>query len=85
MLFLYTDGVTEAHNSDQQLYGEGRLQACLEAHPDLDVQRLCETVKKDVDRFAGSMEQFDDLSMLCVCLNSLPEGAGPQASNVKIS
>lgn len=84
VLFLYTDGVTEAHNSDQQLYGEGRLLACLAAHPDLDVQRLCETVKKDVDRFAGSMEQFDDLSMLCVCLNSLPESTGPQASDVKI-
>lgn len=72
-LYLYTDGVTEAHNCDKQLYGEDRLLSCLEQNRELDVQALCHAVKEDVDVFAGQQEQFDDITMLCLRLTPRQE------------
>ncbi|MDD5955235.1 MAG: SpoIIE family protein phosphatase [Firmicutes bacterium] len=72
-LYLYTDGVTEAHNCDKQLYGEDRLLSCLERNHDQDVQSLCRSVKADVDDFAGQQEQFDDITMLCLRLTPRQE------------
>ena len=64
MLYLYTDGVTEATNADNNLYGENRLLAILEHHTNGDVHALCENVKADVDAFVGEAPQFDDITML---------------------
>ncbi|MDO4741538.1 MAG: SpoIIE family protein phosphatase, partial [Eubacteriales bacterium] len=65
-LFLYTDGVTEAINEHEELYGEERLLAVLNRCADMDVQAICDEVKADVDEFAGAAEQFDDITMLCI-------------------
>ena len=64
MLYLYTDGVTEATNADNNLYGENRLLAILEHHTNGDVHAVCENVKADVDAFVGEAPQFDDITML---------------------
>lgn len=74
MLYLYTDGVTEAVNIREELYGEERLLAVLNAHAHADVQTICETVKTDVDAFAGDVPQFDDITMVCLKYNGIPEG-----------
>ena len=63
-LFLFTDGVTEATNADEELYGMKRLEAALCANANKDPQELLQTVKQDVDRFVGEAEQFDDITML---------------------
>ena len=73
-LYLYTDGVTEATDAEQQLYGEERLIGLLNDHQTDDAQSICEAVKADVDAFAGEAEQFDDITMLCLCYH------GAQAS-----
>lgn len=65
-IFLYTDGVTEATNADNELYGEERLLAVLNRHAEDDVQTICSAVKADVDAFVGSAPQFDDITMLCL-------------------
>ena len=65
-IYLYTDGVTEAVNAQEELYGEERLLDLLNRHVGSDVQTICETVKADVDAFAGEVEQFDDITMVCV-------------------
>lgn len=65
-LYLYTDGVTEATNTAQELYGEDRLQALLNQHTEASAKEICQAVKTDVDAFAGEMEQFDDITMLCL-------------------
>ena len=65
-LYLYTDGVTEATDSENHLYGEGRLQALLNSHKASGVQTICDAVKADVDNFAGEAAQFDDITMLCL-------------------
>ncbi len=64
LLYLYTDGVTEAMNADNGLYGENRLLEVLEHNINADVHAICENIKTDVDAFAGDAPQFDDITML---------------------
>lgn len=63
-IFLYTDGVTEANDKENALYGEERLLAVLNALGDVDAQTVCRRVKADVDAFVGDADQFDDITML---------------------
>ena len=72
ILYLYTDGVTEATDLNNTLYGENRLEAVLKSEPTADVQSVCRKVKADVDAFAGDAPQFDDITMLTLQYN-LPE------------
>ena len=65
-LFLYTDGITEAHNSENELYGDERLLGLLNGLGSADENAVIESVKKDVAVFANGREQFDDMTMLCV-------------------
>ena len=71
-LFLYTDGVTEATDTRQQLYGDQRLQTILNGQRCSTAKDFCDAVKADVDAFVGQAEQFDDITMLCLTWN------GPQ-------
>ena len=63
-LFIYTDGVTEATNADQQLFGTDRLLASLDQVVDKGQRTILENVKKNIDHFVGQAEQFDDITML---------------------
>ena len=63
-LFLYTDGVTEATNAHNELYGEARLQQLLNTLGELPMEEVCARVKADVDAFVGDAPQFDDMTML---------------------
>ncbi len=63
-LFLYTDGVPEATNSSNELFGLGRMLNAMNGSDCKDPEELLETVKKAVDSFVGDAEQFDDLTML---------------------
>ena len=65
-LYLYTDGVTEATDTEEKLYGEARLQQQLNLHHGESARAICDAVKADVDAFAGEAEQFDDITMLCL-------------------
>ena len=66
LLFLYTDGVTEAISPDEQLYGEERLQRILHQAGSTDLKALLGNVKTDIDRFANGAPQFDDITMLAL-------------------
>lgn len=63
-IFLYTDGVVEATDVSEHLYGDERLLNVLNENCSTDVKHLCEIVKEDVDQFAGEAPQFDDITML---------------------
>ncbi|MDE7323219.1 MAG: SpoIIE family protein phosphatase [Lachnospiraceae bacterium] len=63
-IFLYTDGVTEAANTRQELYGMKRLAEVLNKDSGLPPVQLLNAVKSDVDFFVGEAEQFDDITML---------------------
>lgn len=63
-LFLYTDGVTEANNTEHRLYGEERLAKILNKEPELPPQETLNAVWEDVMCYQGEAEQFDDITML---------------------
>ena len=70
-IYLYTDGVTEAHNSKNELFGEERLLESLNSTKGMTVESICKKVKDDVESFVCEAEQFDDITMLCVRLNEI--------------
>ena len=66
LIFQYTDGVTEATNVENQLYGMERLEQVLNRVKDRTPSEILPEVKKDIDAFVGEAPQFDDITMLCV-------------------
>ena len=63
-LFVYTDGVPEATNANNELFGNDRLLAALNRNPDAAPSELLPSVKKEIDEFVGDAPQFDDITML---------------------
>lgn len=66
ILFLYTDGVTEANDKGGNLYGEDRLRELLESKENAMPQQLVTAVWDDIQAFQGDAEQFDDITMLAL-------------------
>ena len=64
--FIYTDGVAEANNENEDLFGEERITYSLNEHPDYDPEELSEFMLAKIDGFAGNAPQFDDTTILCV-------------------
>ena len=64
VIFLYTDGVTEAMNEAGDMYSEDRLRATLNGQGEKDVRKILAAVRKDVGAYAGEAEQSDDITML---------------------
>lgn len=65
-LFLYTDGVVEAMNKNDELFGFDRMVEVLNANKNKAPREIIKNVKAKVDEFAGKREQFDDITMLCI-------------------
>lgn len=63
-LFLYTDGVAEAMDGANTLYGTDRMLAALNQNRTLGPKGLLQQLKADLDRFVGTAPQFDDITML---------------------
>ncbi len=64
-LYIYTDGVAEATNSQNELYGTERMVNALNKEPGADPETLLHNIREDVDGFVQEASQFDDLTMLC--------------------
>lgn len=65
MMYLYTDGVTEAETARHELFGEDRLLACFAGADRAGAAEMIDRVKRAVDSFVGGNDQFDDMTMLC--------------------
>ncbi|MBQ9390332.1 MAG: SpoIIE family protein phosphatase, partial [Synergistaceae bacterium] len=63
-LYIYTDGVAEATNSNNELYGTDRMIEALDGTVGMNVKDILMTMKKSVDDFTGDAPQFDDITML---------------------
>jgi len=63
-IILYTDGVTEAENSNHDEFSEKGLEKTLKSIPGAGSQEIIETIKEDVDAFTDGAAQSDDLTML---------------------
>ncbi|MCQ2409244.1 MAG: SpoIIE family protein phosphatase [Clostridia bacterium] len=64
IVYLYTDGVTEATNANTELFGEDRLLEAINAKEFENMEELCKFVKSKVDEFVGEAPQFDDITMV---------------------
>lgn len=65
-LFVYTDGVAEATNSDNELFGPERMLDALNRKPDAAPKELLSNVMDGINEFVAGAEQFDDITMLCL-------------------
>jgi sigma-B regulation protein RsbU (phosphoserine phosphatase) len=73
VLVLYTDGVTEAFNTEHEMFGEERLVETAHAHCRASAQELVEAIETEVAAFAGEAPQSDDLTLLV--MRCLPSGS----------
>jgi sigma-B regulation protein RsbU (phosphoserine phosphatase) len=63
---LYTDGVTEAMDREQELFGESRLRRIVEEHGHLRSAELRERILREVESFVGDANQHDDLTLILI-------------------
>jgi sigma-B regulation protein RsbU (phosphoserine phosphatase) len=68
-IFVYTDGIAEAENEQEEFFGTNRIEECLNRTPGLTPEEQIKEMKRAVDEYAGKMEQFDDMTMLCLVYN----------------
>jgi sigma-B regulation protein RsbU (phosphoserine phosphatase) len=71
-LILYTDGVTEAFNPQEECYGEKRLLADVAAFAGRPATELVAGLLQKVRSFAGTAPQSDDIAILTVKVNGGP-------------
>ena len=69
ILFEYTDGVTEATNAANQLFGTDRMIETLNRYGSYDSKGILQGVYKDIDAFVENAPQFDDITMICMKYN----------------
>ena len=65
-LFVYTDGVTEATNGAEELFGVERMVAALNQEPEAKVKQMVDQVQNAMNDFVGDAPQFDDFTMLAM-------------------
>ena len=65
-IILYTDGVTEAVNTELELYGEPRLEKELACTKEMNIQEIVSYVNQSIDTFSTGAMQADDITMLVV-------------------
>jgi sigma-B regulation protein RsbU (phosphoserine phosphatase) len=63
-IYVYTDGVAEATDSEQELYGTDRMLEALNKDPNAKPEVLLHNVRESIDVFVGDAPQFDDITML---------------------
>ncbi|MDD3338826.1 MAG: PP2C family protein-serine/threonine phosphatase [Lachnospiraceae bacterium] len=65
-LYVYTDGVPEATNAKDELFGTDRMLTSLNQRMDEKLSNLLDGMKTDIGQFVGAAPQFDDITMLCL-------------------
>jgi len=70
-IFFYTDGLTEAVNKEEQLFGDQRLLETVNKYRDLPLRDFTVAVRQEIDQFAAGAEQADDVTMLAVRFKGL--------------
>ena len=73
ILYLYTDGVTEAMNTQKDMFSEENLIAAVNKNKGASCRELLSAVKKEVDGFRGEAEQADDITMLALKIGETGE------------
>jgi phosphoserine phosphatase RsbU/P len=66
ILFLFTDGVTEAFDINDNLYSDKRLESLLENSKTLEVKELVNKVVSDVNNYSTGVQQSDDITVMAI-------------------
>lgn len=66
VIFAYTDGITEAHSPNNELFSDKRLENLLIAHPFVSSKHTVKRIIKAVNDFEAESEPFDDITALCI-------------------
>ena len=64
VLYLYTDGVTEAHSRTDELFGDKRLLDALNKQKDSSLEEMDNAVRDQIEEFSKETEQYDDITTL---------------------
>ena len=72
-LFVYTDGVVEATNGQQELFGVDRMITVLNRISGETTEVMLRGLERELDSFAGDEPQFDDITMLVLQINEVKE------------
>ena len=73
IIYTYTDGVSEAVNTNNEIYGEERLLSCLNNIEETDTNIIAQKVKASVLEYADKAEQSDDITMLIFKYNGISD------------
>jgi serine phosphatase RsbU (regulator of sigma subunit) len=71
LFLLYTDGITEAMNTDGDYFGDARLVELAAQHTDLACDELRERILREVHAFTGDAAQHDDMTMVLLKIDDL--------------
>ena len=77
-IFVYSDGLAEANNSEEKLFGIDRTLVALNEVPDADAEETLNAVRRAVDTFVGDAAQFDDLTMMCIVYHGAEHAQVPE-------
>lgn len=66
ILLLYTDGVVEAMNDKEDLFGQNRLRSSLTAAKELSAQGILDNILRDLRQFTEGAEQSDDITAIVI-------------------
>jgi serine phosphatase RsbU (regulator of sigma subunit) len=75
---LYTDGVTEAMNTESDLFGDTRLSRLVEEHGHLESSELRERILREVEAFVGEADQHDDMTMILMKIEHVGAALAPE-------
>ena len=64
VLFIYSDGITDARNEAGKFFGEERLMRLVQGDSGLSIERIGKNILNEVERFIGDTRRYDDLSMV---------------------
>ena len=70
-LFVYSDGVPESTDSNEELFGTDRMITALQQAENGTPEEILSSVHSAINRFIGEAPQFDDLTMLCLQYNGI--------------
>jgi serine phosphatase RsbU (regulator of sigma subunit) len=79
LLLFFTDGISEAMNTESDCFGESRLGQIIDEHGDLPPEELRERILREVAAFVGGAPQHDDMTMILVKVGDPVRAALPGA------
>jgi len=79
IIMLYTDGVSEATNSENQLYGNVRILDTVKEHYSKEPLEINKAIIESIKKFVGNNEQNDDITIMTISYNRLNDNSNPAA------